>query len=120
MKRTPQMSPAHQLKSRPSRRLKTSLASSKTMSAAVNCFLSTSKRAAQESLALDSLPDQTLHLLFHSMTIAQRVEAIGLLRSLNDSAGSLYVRCLRIRRYANSSRMDCMISPSSSDPTESE
>src|SRR5216683_3994815 len=117
MKRTPQMSPAPRLKSGPSQRLKTSLASSKTMSAAVNYFLSTSKQVAQESHALDSLPDQTLHLLFRSMTSEQRVEAIGLMRSLNDSAGSLYVRCLRIRRYANSSKMDCMISPSSCEVT---
>src|SRR5229473_1175056 len=120
MKRAPRMSNARQLKSGQSRRLRTLDGSSEITVAHAHSFLSILKRAAPALHALDSLPDETLHLLFHSMTKGERGEAIGILRSLNDNAGSLFVRSLRLRRYANCSKTVYTTLHSSSDPTESE
>src|SRR5437868_15179574 len=106
------MSPGRKSKSGPSQRLKTLKNSSLSSSANAQSFLWTLKHPALALPALDSLPDETLHWLFHSMTSAQRREAIGQLRRLNDHAGSLYVRCLRINQSARFSKMASMTSPS--------
>src|SRR6266852_416820 len=121
MKRTPRMLNARQSKFGQNPRLKTSKPSSTSsldLDVALS-FLSILKQLAPGLPALDSLPDQTLHSLFHSMTSAQSREAIGLLRSLNDNAGSLFVRCLRIAQSRSSSRMGCMTSPSRLGVTKS-
>src|ERR1700751_6137881 len=48
-----------------------------------------------------SHPDRTLLLLYRSRTPDQRAEAIGQLRKLSASVGSLYVRSLRIQKYTS-------------------
>src|SRR3974390_113153 len=83
-------------------------------------FRSILKQAERRLLALDSLPDETLRLLFLSMTPVGRVAAIGHLRNLNDSVGSLYVRYLRIAQSTKLSRMDCTTSHSCFAPSGSE
>ncbi len=114
------MSGARSAKSGLNRTLKISKGSSENISQVVQSFRSILKQAARKLPVLDSLQDQTLHLLFQSMTPAQRQEAIGQLRALNDSVGSLYVRCLRIEGSRRSSRTGSMTLLSSGEPTESE
>src|SRR6266567_23122 len=109
------MSGARSAKSGLNRTLKTSKGSSKNISQVAQSFRSILKQAARKLPVLDSLQDQTLRLLFQSMTLAQRQEAIGQLRLLNDSVGSLYVRCLRIEGSPKSSKTDFTTLPSSGD-----
>src|SRR6266705_3756350 len=98
------MAGAQSAKSGLNRTLKISKGSSENISQVVQSFRSILKQAARRLPALDSLQDQTLQSLFQSMTPAQRQEAIGQLRALNDSVGSLYVRCLRIEGSLRFSR----------------
>src|SRR5258707_174655 len=85
--------------------------------AAVKSFLSILKRLDRRLHVLALHPEPTLRLLFQSMTSVQRRVAIGYLRRLNDSVGSLYVACLRINQSPRSSRMDFTTSPSSGELT---
>src|SRR5882672_12193228 len=86
------------------------VSSSGGTSAAARYFRSILKQAGIKLRALDLLPDQTLLWLFRSMTLEQRQVAIGQLRKLNDHVGDLFVRCLRIQKYLNSSKTACMTS----------
>src|SRR6266704_4203459 len=114
------MSGARSAKSGLNRTLKISKGSSVNISQVAQSFRSILKQAARRLPAWDSLQDQTLRSLFQSMTPAQRREVIGQLRQLNDSVGSLFVRCLRIERSPRSSRTDFMTLRSSGALTEYE
>src|SRR6266481_2859290 len=114
------MSDAHNAPSGLNPALTTLLDSSEITSLDAKSFLLILRLLAIRSHALDSLHDQTLRLLFQSMTPATRKEAIGHLRSMSGAVGSLYVRSLRLQKYLSSSRTDCMISRSSSGQRASE
>src|SRR5882762_3291001 len=114
------MSAAPRSRSGRSQRLAKFVSSSDGSSAAVESFLSILKQAATKSHVLASPPDQTLHLLFRSMTTAQRKEAIGLLKKMNDDVGSLFVRCLRTHQSLSYSKTASTTSPSSCGRLESE
>src|SRR5258707_5475247 len=112
------MSDARSAKYGPSRSLRISKGLSKITLRFAQSFQSTLKQAAPRLRALDSLHDQTLRSLFQSMTSAQRQEAIGQLRQLNNSVGALYVRSLRINQSLRSSRMDFTTPHSCGEPME--
>src|SRR5580698_9269828 len=104
---------APRVKSGSSPRSKISPALSATISALALSSQSILKQAERRLRVLDSHPDETLRLLYHSLTPANRAEVIGNLHSLNNSVGSLFVRFLRIAQSQNSSRTASSTSPSS-------
>src|SRR5882724_933121 len=85
--------------------------SSAGTSVAARYFRSILKQAEIRLRGLALHPDRILLSLFQSMTPVQRQAAIGRLRKLNDHAGDLYVRCLRIQKYLNCSKTASMTSP---------
>ena len=85
--------------------------SSAGTSVAARYFRSILKQAEIKLHGLALHPDRILLSLFQSMTPAHREAAIGRLRKLNDHVGDLYVRCLRIQKYLNSSKTASMTSP---------
>src|SRR5258708_29972652 len=100
------MYPARPVKSGSNRQSKISRSSSISTSTDVPFYLSILKRAASKLHALDSHLDETLRLLFRSLTPAKRADLIGNLQKLNNACGSLYVRSLRINKSRRCSKTD--------------
>ncbi len=77
----------------------------------------TLKQAAARLPASDSRQAARWHLLYHSSTIEERVEIIGLLKNLNDKLGVL-VKLFSNDAPQRSSKTDSLTSLFYTGPTE--